>query len=576
MVKHKSYKKNSSIKYRITLSFIILIFIPFIIFSGIIFWLFQEYVIQQQSETAYETLNVVGTQITDSMKNMEQKSMEFYYGDYLEWMESGHILTNVQKQQIQSKLDSIAQTNVLINAVVLRFPDGSIMDGGAFYSCLDTEKYAEIIDDGEGSCFWFGPGDMGRSNKKTYVLARSLNSKNQKNVAQIYYIFYENIVTDFIHQLNKDYRYNFIANEDGVVYYTSDDSIRQDGTESIDMSVVNKKVKTSSQVIQLNGKKYIFVTKKLMRFNWYCISMICLDDLIRNVRMITMPFLVIVFLYILFLVLMIWLLQKYIFSPLKELKKNMDMYAVNNLKPVIMQETGTGEFQSLSRHFNNMVGRTDDLLNQYKKEMEEKTQLQISMMASQLTPHFIYNALNTLKWMAVLSHQDKIRMVTESLIYIFMSATKTEDEQYTLGDELELVKNYAVIQKVRFMNFDLKMNIEPGTEKYHIRKLLLQPIVENSIVHGLGRGKIKGTDIWITVYADKYLHIEVKDFGVGFDVNKWRDRDNPAQDHTNIGIGHIENLIRMEFGEPYHLEIESQPGEGTTVRYFLPIIPVED
>ena len=575
MVKLKNSKKSGSIKYRIILSFVILIFIPFIIFSGIIFWLFQRYVVQQQSETAYETLNVVGTQITDSMKNAEQNSMEFYYGDYLEWMESGHIMTDAQKQQIQAKLNSIAQTNMQINAVVLRFSDGSVMDAGAFYSSLDTEKYAEIIAEGDGSCFWFGPGDMEKANRKTYVLARSLNSKNQKNVAEIYYVFYENIVADFVRQLNKDYRYNFITNEDGTIYYASDASVVQ-GAESVDLSFVNKKAKNSSQIIQLNGKRYIFVTKKLMRFNWYCISMICLDDLIRNVRVIAMPFLAIVLLYILFLMLMIWLLQKYIFSPLKELKKNMDLYAVNNLKPVTMQETGTGEFQSLSRHFNNMVRRTDELLEQYKKEMEEKTQLQISMMASQLTPHFIYNALNTLKWMAVLSHQDKIRMVTESLIYIFMSATKTEDERYTLGDELELVKNYAVIQKVRFMNFDLKMDIEPGTEKYHIRKLLLQPVVENSIVHGLGRGKIKGTDILVTVYADEYLHIEVKDFGVGFDINKWREENKTAQDHTNIGISHIENLIRMEFGDPYHLEIESRPGEGTTVRYFLPIIPVED
>ena len=201
-----------------------------------------------------------------------------------------------------------------------------------------------------------------------------------------------------------------------------------------------------------------------------------------------LPFLLIVVLYILFLSVMIRFLQKLSSNRWRSLGKYG--YVCRNQSP----DGGdggdrTGEFRSLSRHFNNMIRRNDSLMEQYKKETKEKNRLQMTMMASQLTPHFIYNSLNVLKWLAVLNHQEKIQMVTESLIYIFMSATKTEDENYTLADEIKLVENYAVIQQVRFMNFDLNIEGCPEAEDCHIRKLLLQPIVENAIADGIGARK---------------------------------------------------------------------------------------
>ena len=104
------------------------------------------------------------------------------------------------------------------------------------------------------------------------------------------------------------------------------------------------------------------------------------------------------------------------------------------------------------------------------------------------------------------------------------------------------------------------------------RKFLLQPIIENAVVHGLGRGKIKNTEIKVKVWADEDLHILVEDRGVGFDVEEWRRKPGKKEEHTNIGIHNVEEMIHMEYGENYGMWIESRPGEGTRVTYLLPVV----
>lgn len=570
MTKLKKRLQKIGIKSSIIIAFIILVFVPFLVFSGISFLAFQRYVIHNQSKAAADTLHVVGVQLADTLKDCEQQSMRLYYGDYIEWMDPAHEMTGAEKQQIQNMLDSIAQTEPAVCTVVLKLSDGSIMFSG-FYLSQKLDAYSKTVLAGNGKCFWFGPGSTRHSSLRTYVLGRALNSRTHKKVAEIYYYFYEDAITDVFEQLDGSYQCNFLTDQDGTVFYASDASFLPDFS-NFTLPFPKEGTEPESETIFLDGKRYLYVTRKLPSYDWYCVSLITLDDLIWDIGKMMMPFLLIVVLYILFLSVMIRFLQKYIFRPLTVLEENMDRYAVTSRQTVEMEEIGTGEFRNLSRHFNNMIRRNNSLMEQYKKETKEKNHLQMTMMASQLTPHFIYNSLNTLKWLAVLNHQEKIRMVTESLIYIFMSAARTEDESYTLADELKLVENYAIIQQVRFMNFDLNIQSCPEAEDCHIRKLLLQPIVENAIVHGLQRGRAKKTEIVIHIWIDENLHIQVQDFGVGFDVDEWRTFGRARRSHTNIGIDHVEQLIRMEYGPPYCLEIESGPGMGTTVRYLLPAI----
>ena len=142
-----------------------------------------------------------------------------------------------------------------------------------------------------------------------------------------------------------------------------------------------------------------------------------------------------------------------------------------------------------------MTKQINELMVKNEKSVIEKNDFKMQALTAQLQPHFMYNALNTIKWMAVINKQENIQRVSEALIYVLMHAAKIKKENYTLRDELELIEKYAVIQKARFMNFEIEYKIGPGLMNCRIFQFILQPIVENSIIHGFQRGMVKGGKI---------------------------------------------------------------------------------
>lgn len=378
------------------------------------------------------------------------------------------------------------------------------------------------------------------------------------------------MITEALGQLSAEYAQWYLASADGTVLYASD--VSEIGNR-MDVSMLNlEKRKSSCMIRNDQNQKEFMEAYSLMDVGWYCISKIQMQSVRRDVFSLAMPFFVIAFICIQFMLLMLRMLQKHVFVPLRMLKDSMDAYAQNEIAETKAEIYGIGEFKSLSEHFNHMTLRISKLMKAYKEEEDEKNRQRMKTLSAQLTPHFVYNALNTIKWVAVLNHQEKIQDLVESLVAIFMNAARVDDENYTLRDEIELVKNYAVIQKARFMNFELEINADERCLDCRIRKLLLQPVVENAIVHGLNRGKIKDGRVWICIWTDGKLHLSVEDNGVGFDVNKWRNCPEKNEGHTNIGIGNVEEIIRLEYGQQYSLCIESIPGNGTKAVYTLPFV----
>ena len=140
-----------------------------------------------------------------------------------------------------------------------------------------------------------------------------------------------------------------------------------------------------------------------------------------------------------------------------------------------------------------------------------------------------------------------------------MQITNKKDSLHRIADEKKLLEHYVVIQKTRFMNFDMHYNVEPDTENLLIRKFLLQSIVENAIIHGLSRGKVNGGRIELKSYRKEgRLHVDISDNGKGFDISEWEQREESADmQHTNVGIKNIRQIIKLEYGEPFGLFMES-------------------
>ena len=567
----KDWFSRHGITTRIVLLFLVLVIIPFFVMAAFVVGIFRDYNITALGNSAMDSMASVGYQISGELKNRMESSLFAYYNDIVELL-SGETLTESEEKLIEKRLNSSVYSieGAVAGAIIDR--NGKVYRVGNDAMAVSfMEAHQEEVLAAGGRCCWYVMSRVyGRSEKNSYILARSLNNKEMQHVGFLYMVMSDSLVQDAFGQLQSDEAVRYLTDSEGRILYSSRKEADRD---RLDISVLDEKKITDYHPTTLeDGRKVILAGRRIATTGWYCISVIEMSYIMQRALVLLRPLLFLAIIYVMFLFIMLYMLRKYVFRPLGTLKKAMDQYAQGTLDSMQIQPVGEGELRSLSRHFNNMISRIDVLMEDYRMEAEEKNRQKLRVLSAQLTPHFIYNALNTIKWVAVLNHQENIQKLIESLSYVLMNAARDDEAGYCVEDELKLVENYAVIQKARFMNFELVIEKDENCKNCRIRKFLLQPIIENAVVHGLGRGKIKNTEIKVKVWADEDLHILVEDRGVGFDVEEWRRKPGKKEEHTNIGIHNVEEMIHMEYGENYGMWIESRLGEGTRVTYLLPVV----
>ena len=564
----KTRFEKFGIRTRIFILFTALVILPYFILMITVFSVFNEYARKSYGENMVDTLTAVNTQVNAAMDKYEESTMSFYYNGSVEYLSGG--LNQKEGNDIEENLSALCYSYKGIMSSYLE-TDSSVYHGFLTYSNLldEMEQYkTKIIEDG-GGCSWYPTSKLfGKANVNNYVMARSLNSSTKKNVGILYLVINDKLISDALHQLNMEDTEKYLIDKEGTILYCSN---KTKMGEKFDRKQLVKGKASGYRIGKIEGQKTLIASSHLFKTDWYFISTIKEADMLKLIMPILKVNIFISIVYFLFLFIMLFTLQKYVFRPLGVLKNSMDQFALGDLD-IQMPDIAIGELSSLSKHFNNMTYRIKNLMDKNENEVKEKNNLRMQSLIAQLTPHFIYNSLNTIKWIAVINKQDNIQNLTDSLIQILMNAAKIDDMNYKIADELNLIKNYAVIQKARFMNFELKIEVEESVSQYKIHKFLIQPVVENAIIHGLGRGSIIHGEISIKIWADANLKIIVKDNGLGMDVKEWRENNAKSKNHTNIGLKNIEQLISLEYGQVYGIKVSSTIGHGTSVEYTLPII----
>jgi two-component system sensor histidine kinase YesM len=197
-------------------------------------------------------------------------------------------------------------------------------------------------------------------------------------------------------------------------------------------------------------------------------------------------------------------------------------------------------------------------------------------LQAQINPHFLYNTLDSIVWMAETNNSEVVAM-TEALARLFRITLSRGEDQITLEQELEHVRNYLIIQSIRYVNkFDYQIEADENLLQFKVLKLILQPLVENSIYHGIKNKRQKG-HIGIIAHAiDGRLLIEVSDDGIGMSPEKAASLlstmvNNGKDRLSGIGVRNVHERIQLYYGPEYGLQFESSPGLGTTVRIWLPL-----
>ena len=261
------------------------------------------------------------------------------------------------------------------------------------------------------------------------------------------------------------------------------------------------------------------------------------------------------------------------------IKLSAEMKKVGNgsaIEPNII--SSADEVGDLYASFINMADEIQHLLGSIKENEKQKRIMEIKVLRAQISPHFLYNSLNTINYLALLQNAKNIHHLTSSLIDLLQAAVHIDDQLISIKDEIKYVISYINIQQYRFpYRINVEYHVDEQTASCKVPKMILQPIVENSIIHGLANSAGDGI-IRIKSYSmdGKTLYFNVTDNGVGMSAEKIEQVMN--QDNKNnmrfsgIGIGNVDARIKLQFGENYGVSIYSQEKVFTTVEIRLPII----
>lgn len=567
----KAKPLSISLKLHVVLYYIFLIIAPFLLLVALSVNIMYKYTCRIYGKYLVTNLASTQEQLNTAYNRYRDTSMTLYLNKTVAILEKKDLSAG-DWDRIRVEMSNMCASNADMASMQIDSHDTMVHAGTSNAKIVEyvNGKKEEIIAEG-GRMIWlpesfYSPYPFGTYK---YVIARSLNTAEKNNLGIMYMTVDKEIFDNAFATINMEGATTYIIHPSGTVLYCSD--IKR-LNEPFDIPDV--KDKTGFFTEKVGGENCLVAYAKSYKTNWLQLAIVPVNSLFSDFKPVGLSVLFIVSVYVVLIFVMIILMNRHIVQPILLLTHAMDTFAEGNLQVSAEETCRTKEIKTLFIHFNTMTRKVHELILDNRRVEREKNNFEMQVLISQMNPHFIYNSLNTVKWLAVINKQPVIQKVTDSLIYILMQITNKGSSLHRLTDEIRLLENYTVIQKTRFMNFDIAYSISEDTQELLIRKFLLQSIVENAIIHGFSRGKLSDGRIELKSYKEEErLHVIIRDNGKGFDVQEWESREEPAdKQHTNVGIKNIQQIIKLEYGTSYGLFMESEPGKGTCAHFILPVL----
>lgn len=329
-------------------------------------------------------------------------------------------------------------------------------------------------------------------------------------------------------------------------------------------------------VDNVGGGSHLFVQERTSSLGWRVLCFIPMSELLSNTRVLVYVIAFVSFLAVLISTGIAVLLSNSTTRNIKILEQTMRRVEEGNFDVRIIP-LGRDEIGSLSVRFNFMLLRINDLINTVYKEQIAKQQAEFTVLMSQINPHFLYNTLGTVKWYARMNHQAEIERMVTAVIELLKSSVRRVGEFHSLEQEISQLKNYIYIQKIGYGDaFHMDYEVDELLMECEVPYFILQPLVENAILHGIEMSKGTGRIALHAHIEENQLLLIVEDNGIGMEAEQALDLLNTATRKesvpgvTSIGIHNVNERIQLYYGGNYGLSYESAPGLGTKAIVRIP------
>lgn len=365
----------------------------------------------------------------------------------------------------------------------------------------------------------------------------------------------------------------YIINKEGVIMTSSEREKTSAKIEQPVFDIVNTG-DAGYSYIDINGLKNVLIYDTSGRNGWKVAATIPLKDVLYQTGSIKMMAIVVGIVVIALSSTISFLISTKITKPIREMTKLVKVVAKGNLD-VKYEARTNDELKDLSDGFNYMTSSLKELIGKVYIEEIQLKQAQLENLNAKINPHFLYNTLDTIYWMLVIAEQNEISNLVVALSDMLRYSISKSGDQVTVREEIKQIDNYLYIQKTRFKDrLDVEYEVEEAANDCYIMKLLIQPIVENAIKHGLEFQSQKGLIIIKVYEKEEEIIIQIIDNGKGMSEREVKHLLNRADTSSlkkpGIGLNNVNERIKMFYGAKYGITVESKLGEGTCVNINVP------
>ncbi len=426
-------------------------------------------------------------------------------------------------------------------------------------------KGAYLLQYNAGGIFWQQPAE------NNYMsLIRIVNDlETQKPIGALVINTPEKILINSFREVSNKYNTEIAVFDEynqGIVSYNN--------LQKIDLPMILQKFEgkaMGSMTQRLNNQNYLISYLRVERCNWKIVSFMSFLELSKELKIFNLITLILLLINSLLLFGGSIFISRMITIPVNKLLRSMKKVEIGEFEKVSL--TGTDEIGQLQIGYNMMIEEIRKLIKRVIEEQKIKRKAELDVLQAQIKPHFLYNTFDAISSLALAGRNEDVYIIMKALGSYYRASLSKGNEVISIAEEVELVKNYLTIQQFRYGDlFTIEYNLNPAAGKYKILKLILQPLVENSIYHGIKPKGEKGLIKIETRLVENKIILSVEDDGVGMSEAKLKQITAESIPKEAIGFGlrgTIERL-RIFYGTEFNYQIETQMGHGLKIIINIP------
>lgn len=446
----------------------------------------------------------------------------------------------------------------------------SWVNADATLDLMVYEDYAAVFE--EGAEYAIGSPILSSENKEVMLFYYPIQGYNEKYEGLLCSAVPTVRLKEIVNTMNIYKGKPWIMNKEGTLFTTSSSYFHQKVLSKEQMEVLLARDLSASGNIALTDTggraSTVFYSPVPYSDGWVFCILENDDEIYKSINGIVRGLTILFLVLALITGVMGALLAKSVTNPIKDLERQMSLVKKGDMQ-AYYNPTTKDEIYSLGQSYNLMLDQINKLIEKIYEEQSNKRKAELQVLQEQIKPHFLYNTLDNLKWMAKDYGAEDIAQTVTSLSTLFRTFLSEGREKITLDEEFKLAGSYLTIQRTRYGDkLTFHMDLEPEIEDFMVVKIIVQPLVENAIYHGVKPKKLAGHIEVKGRRIGDFIVITVTDDGVGMSyetLEEIKGRINARTCTSNYGLYNIAERLRLTYGDKAGLDIESTLNAGTRV-----------